>query len=652
MKRLLHLFTIAFFITTGAGCNYLDMVPERDIQTIETIFEKREDAEKWLKGCYSAYQNNFGSVTFDPSFLGTDEVVASQFVRNSAQGQNYHAGLFIADGLQMSQTPYGTLLLDDNWWRISMYTYINYCNIFIEHIGGVYNMPDEEKELWAAEIKTLKAHIYYELIRRYGPIVLVDKNIPNNVPVAEMQRPRSSIDDCIKATLDLIDEAIVDLIPRNQKDAGRLTYHSTESAYALKAKVLLLAASPQFNGNPAYAGFTNRDGENLFPAEFDPEKWRRAAEAADKAIQICKDNGMELVEGSGKWPTDLLNVMEDISNSVLAPNYANKEAVFMVRAMNTGNDFWHQLALPAIRREQKPDQSHYRFMGSISPSIKMVEMYYTDKGLPIDADKTWHGDRYRMGKEVDVSYQNVVPNNVEILNLHLRREPRFYAHVAADRLYWQRGPSASNLLQVLPYRNELMGTLDGSIQTRSPQNPAGYYLKKGTYSDVTGQGYDVVFNREEGIVLIRLAELYLISAEAWNEYEGPSAKVLEPLNAVRKRAGIPDVETSWKTYSKTPSQVDSKAGMREIIRDEWNVEFAFEGQRFWNLRRWWTAHEELNEKLLGWNILGTDARQFYNNFEGPIVVWPERKFTVPRDYLFPFEAEQVMISGCKQNPGW
>ena len=152
-------------------------------------------------------------------------------------------------------------------------------------------------------------------------------------------------------------------------------------------------------------------------------------------------------------------------------------------------------------------------------------------------------------------------------------------------------------------------------------------------------------------MLIRLAELYLISAEAWNEYSGPTDKAIVPLNVIRERAGIPDVVTSWKN-SNAPQQVDTKEGMRKIIRDEWNVEFAFEGQRFWNLRRWWIAHEELNEKQLGWNILGTDARQFYNNYEGPIVVWTERKFVSPRDYLFPMEAEQVMISGCKQNPGW
>lgn len=92
--------------------------------------------------------------------------------------------------------------------------------------------------------------------------------------------------------------------------------------------------------------------------------------------------------------------------------------------------------------------------------------------------------------------------------------------------------------------------------------------------------------------------------------------------------------------------------MRDIIRQEWNIEFAFEGVRFWNLRRWLTAAEELNTALYGWNILGTTAESFYNNYEGPRVVWAKRGFVSPRDYLFPLRSEEVIISGCKQNPGW
>ena len=83
--------------------------------------------------------------------------------------------------------------------------------------------------------------------------------------------------------------------------------------------------------------------------------------------------------------------------------------------------------------------------------------------------------------------------------------------------------------------------------------------------------------------------------------------------------------------------------MREIIRQEWNIEFAFEGRRFWNLRRWLTAADELNTDLYGWNILGETAHQFYNNFDGPVVVWSKREFVAPRDYLSPFVARKLWL---------
>lgn len=124
------------------------------------------------------------------------------------------------------------------------------------------------------------------------------------------------------------------------------------------------------------------------------------------------------------------------------------------------------------------------------------------------------------------------------------------------------------------------------------------------------------------------------------------------MNKVRERAGIPDVVTAWKSYSKNPEKVDTKEGMREIIRREIDIEFAFEGHRFFNLRRWKIAHEVLNERQVGWNILGENAQTFYNNYEGPVEVEAKRKFTAPRDYLFPIKAEEILISSIIQNPNW
>lgn len=662
MKYIVSVLMICFLFLTG--CDYLDMVPENDIETIETIFEKREQAAEWFKSCHSYLIKEVASVVMNPAYAGTDEIVTGQYIRQTYSLSNAYCwdGLFIGDGLQMSQSPYG-----DIWQTSQFYTAIRYCNIFFEQIEKVYNMKQEEKDLWVAELKALKAHYYFELMRRYGPIVLIDKNVDANADVEEMQFVRRPIEECVDTIVSLCDQAMKVLPHWASKEISRQGYYSLEAAAALKAKTLFYAASPIFNGNAMYNDFKNRKGELLFPAAENKEKWKIAAEAVEDAIRICKEGGLNLIEGNKPYASNLRNTMMDIEYSVLGQDWKNQEAVFMIRPEYTNVNFWHNWILPYFKSSDLDDYNA-DCLGCISPSIKMVEMYYTENGLPINADKTWNYDkRYQLSQETNGKYKDVVmmvgeeynfrnpyvsgTNNTKgILALHLRREPRFYAHIAADRCYWTRGKTN---MPVTAYQGEKFGTQSTSITTL-PQNLTGYWIKKGTYSNVSTKEYRTVDNREEAFVETRLAELYLMKAEAWNEYLAAPDKehVYDPLNEVRRRAGIPDVEVAWADYSNSPEKATNQAGMREIIRQEWNIEFAFEGRRFWNLRRWLIAAEELNSSLFGWNILGKDADSFYNNYAGPVVVWSQRKFMAPRDYLFPLESEEVMISGCVQNPGW
>ena len=644
-------FVISFgiiFSILFAGCNYLDMVPEDDIETVETIFEKREQAEQWLKDCYYRLREPIASVIANPAYLGADEVVAGEHARRRAgTGKTNWSGLFIGDGLQMVQDPYGNIWSDQTY-----YLGIRYCNIFLENIGHTYSMQESEKALWSAEIKALKAHFYFELFRRYGAIVLVPENIDVNVEISEMQQPRSPVDSCVNAIVRLLDEAMEVLPPMGQKEQIRWGYHSLESAATLKAYTLLYAASPLFNGNPAYTNFKNKNGELLFNPEYDKEKWRIAAEAAEEALEICLENGKEFVRGN-TGATPLLATMKDIERSSLAQNWVNNEAIFMMRQQDMGNNGWSFWTLPYLK---STDPMYGSSAGCLGASLNMVEMYYTENGLPIDADNTWnHAYRYQMSREVNPKYRDVVALNTNVLGLHLRREPRFYAHVAADQCYFRLGTTVNHNMLVEAYQGARFGTQEEIINSNVPQNLSGYWIKKGLYSDVPLTNYfNSVSGREEPFVVFRLADLYLMIAEAWNEYlDAPDEEhVYQYIDAVRERAGIPDVVTAWTTYSNNPGKVTTQEGMREIIHREWDVEFAFEARRFWNLRRWLDAEEVLNADLLGWNILGSDADAFYNHYEGPVPVWTKRGFTAPRDYLFPIRSEEILISGCVQNPGW
>ncbi len=641
MKHLFYLCIILFLFSCK---DYLDMVPEDDIETVETIFEKRAEANDWLKSCYSFVTGQAVSIWENVAITGADEFVGGDYIR---QGNKF-GGFKIMDGLQMSQEPYGNL-----WKKDGFYASIRYSNIFINNIDKVNNMTPFEKREWKAEIKALKAYCYFELVRRYGPIILVPENIEANSSIESMQKPRSHVDTCFNAIVKLLDESMEDLLPFEQKEFSRRAYFSKEAALALKAKTLLYAASKLFNGNEAYANFTNKNEEACFSEEYDPEKWKRAALAAEEAIEFCENQGKTLYSGTNTQTSKLLNTMKDIESSVLSPNYQNDEAVFLIRTRQLHEDHYYYYTLPLF---QSTDYTLYNayFDGSIAPSIKMVEMYYTEHGLPIENDKEWnYAGRYQMGKEMNPQYNKVVPIGEQVLNLHLRREPRFYACIAADKCFWQSG---TYNLQVRPYRKDRFGTSIDFISGSTPQNLTGYWLKKMTSSAFGMRRYqdEAAAQGDFPFPVIRMAELYLMKAEAWNEYEGPinDTHVFEPLNKIRKRAGIPDVKTSWQSYSNRPDMINSKDGMREIIHREINIELAFEGHRFWNLRRWKKAHVELNQKQYGWNILGETSRTFYNNYEGPVVVWNRSKFTAPRDYLFPIRSEEILVSGCKQNPYW
>ena len=121
----------------------------------------------------------------------------------------------------------------------------------------------------------------------------------------------------------------------------------------------------------------------------------------------------------------------------------------------------------------------------MSPSMKMVEMYYTKNGLPIDMDMDWNYERrYKMGQVTDVTtYERVIPANTDVVELHLDREPRFYACIAADRLYW-RGAVVNQANEmkdpkiITARKGEEFGTNLESLQSYMYQNRSGYWLMK------------------------------------------------------------------------------------------------------------------------------------------------------------------------------
>ena len=176
----------------------------------------------------------------------------------------------------------------------------------------------------------------------------------------------------------------------------------------------------------------------------------------------------------------------------------------------------------------------------------------------------------------------------------------------------------------------------------------GYYTKKVVNWNLTASAAGVTVESYPWPV-IRLADLMLLYAEALNE-SNKGAQALPILNEIRSRAGLGTVESSWSTYAKPQfkTKYTSVEGLRNIIRQERGIELAFEGSRFWDLRRWKTAAQVLNGPIYTWNI----NRDNFIDYNQRIIDY-NQTFISPRDYLWPISDRELQINpSLVQNTGW
>ena len=151
--------------------------------------------------------------------------------------------------------------------------------------------------------------------------------------------------------------------------------------------------------------------------------------------------------------------------------------------------------------------------------------------------------------------------------------------------------------------------------------------------------------------IIRLSDLYLLYAEAINEAEGPNGPhkddLFHYLDAIRERAGIPDVKTSWDTYSNNPGYYNTQYGMRDIIHTERLVELCFESQRFWDIRRWKEVANEYQKGIYGFTITGSAPEDYYSRR-----LVAAQTFGL-KDYFWPISTTYIDRNpNLVQNLGW
>ena len=377
---------ILFLVIAGvSSCkkSYLDVVPD-NVATIDNAFANRNEAEKYLFTLYS-YLPQEGHPDKNPAFSGGDEAwtywpMTEDFF--------YLDPYNIARGNQNRANPYMNYW--DGYDSKSLWQGIRACNIFLENLDKVTDLQPYLKVRWIAEAKFLKAYFHWYLFRMYGPIPIVDKNPPITASPEELKVYRQPVDTVVNYIARLIDDAAAGdantglpaTITSNATELGRVT---KVAALAIKARVLVTAASPLFNGNTDFAGLKSNNGKLLFNSQYDAAKWTRAATACKTAIDAATAAGLKIYYFNPGIVVvnDATKVEMNIRNAVCEK--WNSELIWGLTSSGNPTFWLQEFACPQL----DPNNINLDMKGKLAPPLKMAELFYTKNGVPIEEDKTW-----------------------------------------------------------------------------------------------------------------------------------------------------------------------------------------------------------------------------------------------------------------------
>ena len=265
MKIRIYLTIVLAGFSLLASCSYLDQVPEDEL-TLEMVFNDKTRTEDWLAGIYAGiadpywdYMNKAGYDT-----LGDDMTLPTAWTTFDWTVLHMVAG---------------------NWspateWKMYYWSelpkYIRSAYIFLDHVKPLPQdgVTASEVALMKNEARFMIAYYYWLLIETYGPIPfspgLVDAGASNEELLIG-QTPFYTIVDWIDKELTEAAKGLPAYYTNNNK-FGRAT---SVMCHAVRARMLLFAASDLVNGNPDYAGHVNKKGEALFSTQHDPRNGRK-----------------------------------------------------------------------------------------------------------------------------------------------------------------------------------------------------------------------------------------------------------------------------------------------------------------------------------------------------------------------------------------
>jgi hypothetical protein len=319
---------------------------------------------------------------------------------------------------------------------------------------------------------------------------------------------------------------------------------------AAQSQVLLYDASPLYNGNTELSDFKNMDGKQLISQTYDANKWKKAADAAKAVINL---NRWQLYKEAN--PDPFRAAFLSVKN--LYWNGWQAEGIFLrpSTAVNDGGAGW--------ARHCAPRNSNGTAWNGMGVFQELVDGYRMANGRGI----TETGAGYT---ETGFAVARAGYYVASTSNMYANREPRFYADITFS----------GSEVPVVPIAGQtfvgFFFTGNSGKQGAARDWPKTGYTARRNIHPNTNFGTSAFINRPA--MMIRLAEIYLNYAEALNEFSAGSPDILVYLNLVRERAGLPALLPGL-----------SQADMRTHIRTERRLELAFEGHRYFDVRRWKVA---------------------------------------------------------------
>ena len=423
-----------------------------------------------------------------------------------------------------------------------------------------------------------------------------------------------------------------------QSELGRITL---PIALGMKAKMLVYAASPLFNGNTDYKNFKDHNGNHFINQTYDSEKWAKAVTACKEAIDFAHSVGIELYEFEDTAYTKDTSpqTKQKLTIRGIVTERWNSEIIWA----NT-NNLTTALQIQSHTRWLHENTIGWGPSGHWGTTLKVAGLFYSENGVPIDEDTQWNfSERFDL-RQATHDERFHIKEGYTTAKFNFNREPRFYASQAFDGAIWYGHGEYDD--EKAYHLQQKRGQIAGkSAATYHPA--AGYYPKKLDHYTNIEKDKETYLVTAYAWPVLRLGDLYLLYAEALNELNGPQEEAFEYLDAIRARAGLKGVKESWTNYSNNPNKYTTKEGLREIIMSERTAEMMFEAQRFYDLRRWKTAPIELNKPITGWDVNASKAEDYYRE-----TILFNQVFEF-KDYLWPIRDYDIIVNkNLVQNPGW